>query len=323
MNTKFPLIIPTAAKDYGRLDRDLNRFFQLLPITDIIFIGPSEIEPLVKKDAARFANSNIRFLNENDLIPYDQIVQAIHNRIHAAGYTMREDSRPGWYYQQFLKMAYHTVCSCDYYMTWDADTIPLHTIDMFSSSHKPIFDVKPEYNPGYFKTIKNLFGFDKAVQESFISEHMLFRTGYMAEMIAQINALPCEGDSFFEKILFSIDLDNLKHGFAEFETYGTWVYMQHSESYELRPWSSMRRGSSFFHPDNLTDEDIQYLSQSFDAITFESYNNYEPELAALFQNPEWRARLSAKQIYQSILESGHYGKYTAGMIKKDGVLYAI
>ena len=322
MNNTFPLIIPTVEKDYIRINRDLIQFFQLLPINEIIFIGPNSIEPLVKKDAEKYGRSDIKFLNENELLPYDDLMNAIQNRITTAGFKMQENSRPGWYYQQFLKMAYHSVCDCDYYMSWDSDTIPLHPIEMFSENGKPFFDVKAEYNPGYFKTIRNMFGFEKVLQESFISEHMLFKKEYMKELIAEIMALPVPGDSFFEKIFYSIDLDNLKHGFAEFETYGTWVTKRHSDAYEIRSWSSLRMGSDFFRSDEMSDADIHWLAQSFDAITFESYNEYNPELAALFHNPEWRNRLSAKQVYQAVLESGHFGSYAGGMIKKDGILYA-
>lgn len=323
MNTTFPLIIPTAAKDYSRINRDLERFFQMLPISEITFIGPASIENLVKTDAEKFSSHKIYFLNENELIPFDRFMITIQKRIEAEGFSMQSNSRPGWYYQQFLKMAYHEICNCDYYMSWDADTIPLHPIHMFNDDHKPFFDIKLEYNPGYFKTIKNLFGFEKVIPESFISEHMLFRKDYMAELIAEINAMQFEGDTFYEKIFYSIDLDNLKYGFAEFETYGTWVSMRHNETYELRTWSSMRKGGNFFRYDELTEEDITWLSRSFDAITFESYNEYDSELAPLFQSREWREKLSAKQIYQAILESGKFGQYASGMLKKNGVLYAI
>lgn len=322
MSQTFPLIIPTVEKDYSRLDRDLNQFFELFPICEIIFIGPASIEPLVKADADKYSNSNIKYINENELLPYDQLMNAIQNRITEAGFSMQKNSRPGWYYQQFLKMAYHSVCDHEYYMSWDSDTIPLHYIDMFNESGKPYFDVKAEYNPGYFKTIRNMFGFEKVLQESFISEHMLFKKEYMQELIDEIMALPVPGDSFFEKIFYSIDLDNLKHGFAEFETYGTWVTMRHEDAYEIRAWSSLRKGSNFFQYDKMTEADITWLAQSFDAITFESYNEYDPELAALFHSPEWRNKLSAKQVYQAILESGHFGAYSGGMIKKNGVLYA-
>ncbi|MCR5108295.1 MAG: DUF6492 family protein [Lachnospiraceae bacterium] len=316
---KFTMIVPTIKKDYIRITRDFDDFFKFLPIKEIIFIGPDEVSELIDKDRSEGKlDERIGFLREDELIPADKLIGAMRNRVEAAGYEMAENSRPGWYYQQFLKMAYSEVCKDDYYISWDIDTIPLRKVDMFDDEGKPYFGIKNEYQPGYFKTIKNLFGFGKAIKQSFIAEHMIFSVKYMKEMIAEIMTLSIKGDTFYEKIFFSIDMDNLKLGFSEFETFGTWICIRHPESYKLRDWHSMRKGGFFINSDELDEKAKEWLGGSFDAITFESYNSVMPELNEMFYNEEYRNGLTAEEFYRIALEGGLFGLFTEeGLIRTD------
>ncbi|MCR5790890.1 MAG: DUF6492 family protein [Lachnospiraceae bacterium] len=316
---RFPMIIPTTTEDYLRTKRNISQFFEWLPIRQIIFIGPPTLRGPVEEEASLLSEpEKLRFMDENDLISGEELMDAMRARLSAAGYCMNENSRPGWYYQQFLKMAFHTVCEDEYYMSWDADTIPLRRINMFSQNGKPYLDIKDEYLAGYFRTIQNLFGFGKVIGKSFVSEHMLFRKEFMAEMIEEIMHSPYEGRTFYEKLFFAIDLDNMKRGFSEFETYGSWIAMRHQDAYMLRNWSSMRRAGCFVQCTDLTEEDIAWLSKDFDAATFEGYHKYEPELNELFHNPEYRNKLSPLQFYRAVLESGYFGEYENGVLKKAG-----
>ena len=258
---------------------------------------------------------NIRYLNEDELIPHDRLMDAMKHRIESEGYTMAEGSRPGWYYQQFLKMAYYAICDEEYYMSWDMDTVPLRRIEMFGSDGIPFFDIKQEYNPGYFRTIDRLFGFGKVIDRSFVSEHMVFKRDFMEEMIKEINALPYKGESFYEKLFYAIELDNIRQGFSEFETYGSWVAVRHTTSYKLRTWYSLRRGSVFIKGCDITEADIGWLSTDFDAITFEGYTKLDPELSELFKDPEIRKKATSGQFYRLLLENGYFGEYTDGAIK--------
>ncbi len=318
MNDKpIELIIPTIPKDYGRVKRDLKSFFELLPIIRIVFIGPAELEEPVMADADEAGlTDRISFMNENDIISFKALYSAMENRIRSEGYLIGENSRPGWYYQQFLKLAYAYKCETDYYMSWDSDTIPLRRITMFDRNGKPFFDTKAEYNPGYFKTIRNLFGMEKSCDKSFISEHMLFDKKLVIEMIDEIEAMDMPGEAFYEKIFYAIDIDNMKLGFSEFETYGTWVTVRHPEAYSLREWKSMRRTNLFTDSHDLTEADIRWLARDYDAASFESYHPLIPDLAELFRNKEYRKNVSAEELYTTVVKSGMFGEYINGMIKE-------
>ncbi len=318
MNDKpIEMIIPTIPKDYGRVKRDLKSFFEFLPIERIVFIGPAELEEPVIADATEAGlTDRVTFMNENDIISFKALYTAMENRIKADGYLIGENSRPGWYYQQFLKLAYANVSGSDYYMSWDSDTIPLRHVAMFDSSGKPYFDTKREYNPGYFKTIKNLFGMEKSYEQSFISEHMLFDARLVREMTEEIEAMDLSGERFYEKIFYAIDIDNMKLGFSEFETYGTWVTVRHPDAYAFREWKSMRRTNLFTDSHDLTHDDIRWLARDYDAASFESYHPLIPDLAELFRNKEYRRNVSAAELYQAVVESGMFGEYVNGMIKE-------
>ena len=61
-----------------------------------------------------------------------KVTEAMEKRLLKDGYSMNGNSRPGWYYQQFLKMAFSNWSKSRYYMAWDADTIPLRKKEMFN-----------------------------------------------------------------------------------------------------------------------------------------------------------------------------------------------
>ena len=315
------MIIPTIPKDYTRIKRDYGLYFDCLPVTEIVYIGPAELERVVMDDVAGSGfEDRVRFINENELIPYGEFVEAMNARIRSEGYEVGGNSKLGWYYQQFLKMTYATICSGEYYLIWDSDTVPLRKISLFDPNCKPYLDTKPEYNPGYFRTIRNLFGFDKAIKQSFIAEHMLIDKSLMLEMIQEISGLSYAGKTYYEKILYAIDIDNMKLGFSEFETFGTWIMNRFPDSYVIREWKSMRRANLFVDSNDLTDADIKWMGQDYDSASFESYHPLIPDLAEMFRNKEYRRNVTAKEMYDAVVSSGIFGEYKDGMIK-DGDIY--
>ena len=320
-NENITMIIPTIPKDYTRVKRDFGLYFDYLPIKEIVFVGPAELEQAVADSVVGFERADsVRFINENDLIPYSEFIEGMKARIRSEGFEIGDNSRPGWYYQQFLKLAYASVCKDDYYLVWDSDTIPLRKISFFDQQGRPFLDTKREYNPGYFRTIKNLFGFDKAIEQSFISEHMLFSKSLVIKMLDEICALPLNGDSFFEKIMYAVDIDNMKLGFSEFETYGTWIMNRHPDYYVIREWKSMRRANIFVDSSDLTPDDRKWLARDYDSASFESYHPLIPDLAELFHNKEYRKNVSARELYETVVSSGIFGEYSDGMVI-EGDLY--
>ncbi len=320
MANSFPCIIPTIADDYNRTKNYFATFFKYLPISEIILVGPESLRDSVLSDMddKLFGDRKISYIPETQLVPFDAI-KAIYNEL-CQKTSLPNPSSVNWYYQQFLKLAYARQCDAEYYLLWDSDTLPLQPISMFSEDERPYFDVKPECNTTYFTTIERLFHFTKIIEKSFISEHMIIKRDLMLEMLDEIEKLSYPGESFYEKILYAIGPDNLVRGFSEFETFGTWVGMRHSSAYKLRPWKSFRNLSFFVNINDLTEEDVDWLSKDYYAITFEKYQETEPALTELFRNPRYREKLSSQQFFLSVLESGALGEYSNGTIKQDGIV---
>lgn len=314
LEKKIPVIIPTITKDYARMRKLLiERIFMYLPVSELIFIGNRQLCDMVNEDISRYYTElPIKAFDEEKLLPRQPIVDYITARVKVIDEELIPKVRCGWYYQQFLKMSFCEVCNEDYYMSWDMDTVPLRCIDVFDDG-APVFGTKSEYNPGYFITIENLLGIKKNVESSFISEHMVFKTYYMKELIDSIGGSPVKGASYYEKIIEAIDDDYISLGFSEFETYGTYITDKHDGSYRYREFSSFRRGSWFVKEDEIDDDDIRWLAEDYDAVTFENADII-PDMAGLFKNPKYRNSMSARKFYETILESGYFGEYSDGRI---------
>ncbi len=318
----FACIIPVLPSDYLAINAHIYKVLDMLSVSKLIFIGPAELRESVFGDAKQKGiQDRVEFLDENEILPFEKVKQAYKKRIEEIEGlfgTVSKSARPGWYYQQFLKMEYSRICEDEYYLCWDADTIPLRSIDMFHSSGKPYLDVKAEYRPAYFDTLKNLLGIGKVIEQSFISEHMLFKKDLMLELLDTIMAADLSGNTFYEKIFSAVRQPF--NGFSEFETYGTWIACKYPDKYRIRSWKSLRNTSFMVNRNDLTDDDIRWLATGFYAASFERYQETEPLLNTLFRNPEYRRNLTADNFYNALLKEGLFGEYqNGGIIYEDGI----
>ena len=317
---KFQCIIPVILKDYGRMKDKYYLLFKFLPIKELIFIGPESLGIQIEKDRDTcFKGLNVSYINENTIISY-AVFENIYMTLLKSINKKMDAPRVGWFLQQFIKMAFSYICEDEYYLSWDADTIPVRHVEMFDPTGIPYFDIKDEYTENYFKTINNLFGVGKVIKGSFISEHMLFKKSFMLEMIKSIEELPIEGSVFYEKILNAIDRDNLIAGFSEFETYGTWVALNYTSEYKIRRWNSFRNLNVFITVDELTEDDIEWLGLDFDAVSFEKTQMTSKVLTTLIRDPVSRG-LGPKLFYTTILDQGLLGEYKDGSILAENGRY--
>jgi len=178
--------------------------------------------------------------------------------------------RTGWYFQQFLKLGFALKSEDDLYLVWDSDTLPLKETCMFQND-KMYFDVKEEFNVLYFDTISKILPrLRKKENYSFISEHMMFHSGYVRKMLEEISRDDVK--DFWKVIIKNIPPKQLdQSGFSEFETYGTYMTQTFPDVYEIRKWKSLREGALFFR-DGLSVEKRDELSHYFDAISFEEHD---------------------------------------------------
>lgn len=232
------------------------------------FLNPKKIVIIASSEAGKLIPDSMK--NEIDFIDEDSLYEGMSFssvREYISSIDPNGVHRTGWYFQQFLKLAYSFHAS-ENYLIWDSDTVPLHEVSMIHEG-KLFFDVKTEFNKAYFDTLERLFPELKKENDfSFISEHMIFDSSIVKEMLGKI------GETFWKKILDSVSVKDLSgSGFSEFETYGTYVMKYHPEKYRIRKWTSFREEAIFF-PKGISPDDFNRLGLNYDAKSFENHEIY-------------------------------------------------
>lgn len=292
---QFDAIILTIPSDFLRVKSLYHKIAENLPVNKIHIIGPQSVKNLISELSP---DNKFDFIDEESLIPFNDVKQVFINRF--PGHDISR-GLVGWYYQQFLKMQYSAICQNDYYLSWDGDTIPIRPIVMFHGDN-PFMDWKREYCETYFRTISTLFPtMKKVIEPSFIAEHMLFSQKHMQNLISELNnAEHLHGPTFYERILNAIPLCDLNNtGFSEFETYGTYIAYRQPSLYLLRRWTSFRNCGQYFSPDDITEDEISWLSKDFHALSFEKGHTPATE-NNVFQNPLFREKFSARYILELV-----------------------
>ncbi len=179
-----------------------------------------------------------------------------------------ETHLPGWYLQQFLKMAFSLKFpEYDYYMVWDADTVPINKINFFLNG-KIALTLGREYHPPYHSMISKILPAIKRQEVSHISQHMMVKSTHMRELIGLINE---GGISWWELILENLELEDGPNQFSEYETYASYCLDVHGDKYISisRPW--FRYGRAFFN-DDLKLANVKKLAWIYDFIAFEKWD---------------------------------------------------
>ncbi len=207
------------------------------------------------------------------------------------------------YASEILKMEHALNCTDEYYLLWDEDTQPCHTVSMFTKEGKPILDIRKELREGLFEMMSLLVpGIRKRIEKSFICEHQLVKTEYMKELIGIIEEnKEIPGNSYSEKIAHILDDDpHASFGFNAYELYGNYILWRHSDSYRFREWSTFRLGADFYEKESFTEADAAWLSRDFDAISFLRGHSIREDHRDLFNNPRYQAKLTPRQMLDAV-----------------------
>lgn len=210
-------------------------------------------------------NRNIELVDEGKLVPgvdLDLLKTYFSEKNLPTG-------RAGWYLQQFLKMG---LCQLDevsdHYLIWDSDTVMLKPIDFFDEKGRVLINPTKRYIKSYFDLTNSLLDFDKCVDFSFVSEHLMVNKRYMQELIQLIAELG-KGDPWPLVIMNNVNDEHLpKAGFSEFETYGTFVHMNYPDSYVSRPLRSLRSGVKLAGLDPKP-RDFYTMARKYSYVSFE------------------------------------------------------
>lgn len=265
----YNVVIPVIFRDYSFLKKTIryvNRFLspqKVYIITDIRFKRylPKEIQN----------NKSCVVIDENSLLDGMTIgsIKKMFSELN------RTKIGAGWYFQQFLKMAFSLsdYCDTDYYLSWDSDTIPLRKIDFFDESGNPYFTMKSEHHVPYFIAIQRLLDITNYNSHSYIAENMMFNKSIMIELINRIESnSQLEGNTWYEKIVYALVPESVScMGFSEFETYGNYCLNYHPGFYEERTLPSFRAGG-LIQGRFVSDRILKQLSFDQATASFEIYD---------------------------------------------------
>lgn len=188
------ILIPISKKHLDSFKVNIKFYRKYLNYTNLIILSQSDSYELIQK------YNSVIFINEDTLVSKEEINKFLQTERSII------TTRDYWYEQQFLKMAYSRICKNEYYLIWDADTIPIKSIQLFKNNH-PFFDMKTEHHIPYFQTMKRLLPDLKFSNKSYISEHQMIKTEYMKNLLDEIeNNSELKGKLFWEKILMAINL---------------------------------------------------------------------------------------------------------------------
>lgn len=249
------ILIPVIEKDLVTLPAVIDALRRQVrhPIGQIIIVAPQK-----PRITALCRSKGCRFVNEDTVLPITK------KDIH---YSSSRWERSGWLYQQLLKLGGAKLCSADYYLTVDADTILIrpHT---FRTGGKTIFYCRDWSQEEYFRTYSKLMGKRPARPASFVTHYMLFEKAQVAGLKRAIEAR--HGVSWYKAIIRSMDRSK-QFAFSEFETYGNFLYAREPGSMLLRKAQNKSLHTSL---SLLTPERLKRLSGQYRSISLHKRKQY-------------------------------------------------
>ncbi len=279
-NKKFDVLIPVARKDTSFVKHVVTYINKFIIGCENIYIVSN------KNNFGRLGHlhtfPNVEFLDENELVP-ELNFGIVHECMKKKG--ERRPNCVGWYFQQLLKFAFaKSKWAKEYYLTWDADTLPLNTISFFEGN-QPLFTKKIENHEPYFNTMNRILGFGKLVDYSFIAEHMMFNVSIVNEMLEEIaDSNKSDGETWVEKIMFACDFSDKRGNlFSEFETYGNYCVRFHPEIYGTRQLNTFR-AAGLISGRHITKKSLERLALDVSIASF------EPQDAPFPYNISWYMR---------------------------------
>jgi hypothetical protein len=217
---KIDVMIPAIEKDLETLPFVIDSVRKQVkhPIGRFLIVSPNsqKMKQLCKK-------KDCTFVDENTVLPITK------KNIH---YSSTKWDRSGWLFQQLLKLSGDSLCSQDYYLVIDADTVLIRPHVFRTAGNRPIFYYRKWSQPEYFNTYTKLLGRRPSSPTSFVTHYMLFKRSKVSQLKRAIEAK--HHTSWYTAILRSINKKK-QFGFSEFETYGNFLRASDPMPHVLKP----------------------------------------------------------------------------------------
>lgn len=198
--------------------------------------------------------------------------ERISKKLHEVG----NDSRLGWYLQQFykLELVFQKKTGDQVTIIWDADCVPTKSIDYVDSQGRLLYmKTAFEFHTPYFDLIQRLLGLDKVVDVSFVIPCFPIQSFMADELLDRIEeARP--GFHWSDALINEIDFE-LRSGLSETELLGTWVSNMYPNRLATYPGNWERRGQKRFgFARDMSERKLVRLGNKYNLhiISFENWD---------------------------------------------------
>jgi hypothetical protein len=257
-----PLQIVTTCRAYDLpvFEIAVRKIHLHLPVKSVCVIAPA-------RDCRKMRR---RLGGQAQIIPEDEFIpdMNIHQLRRLAMFGFPKNA--GWYFQQLLKLQFAFVePEDDFYLIWDADTIPLRPMRFFDSAGRMLLTKAMEYHAPYFETYRRLFNAEPNREFSFIAQHMPVQKSIVREMLERIGRQTAGNEGWAWKIMRSLPQMNDLHLFSEFETCGHYLKNFHPAQVAFAERTWWRFGSDFTGGKIPSELDLEILAHDYEFVSFE------------------------------------------------------
>jgi hypothetical protein len=199
----------------------------------------------------------------------------------------------GWYFQQLLKYQFaFQKTEDDYYLIWDADTVPLRPLELFDAQGRGWLTKSEEFHEPYFLTYEKILGRPANREFSFIAQHMVIQKSVLREMLVEIERHCAGPENWAWKIMRNLSGEG-SNRFSEYETYGHYIKEAHPEWVAFRELPWLRSGASECGR-RPSQEALKRLGERYYYASFEESERLYRRMGRRIRN--WLRRIAVRKV---------------------------
>jgi hypothetical protein len=195
-------VIPAAPKDYNKLPYVIDGLRQHVQVETIHVVSPSP---------TGYDYPGVVWHRDSEVLPYDRSELTF---------------RPNWTFQQLLKL-FQNVTEHDWYLVTDADIVVNKPLPLWDHGKPILYLGRDQNHSAYFEFNKQLLGFGRVYDHSFLSECTLYSKELVRDMLSFCGL---DLDGFWRKL---VEIEHIGCCPAESELYGSYVVHERPGLYEI------------------------------------------------------------------------------------------
>jgi hypothetical protein len=260
MNHPLQVVSACRARDLPVLEIAARKLPEIVPCRQLYVIAPDADCRKIQRRLGR----EVCVIAENGFIPGMTLGNL--RGLTAPGFP----KMAGWYFQQFLKLQFAFVEPReDYYLIWDADTVPLRAMRFFDPAGRILLTKASEHHSPYFETYCRLFGKEPHREFSFIAQHILVQKSVAREMLAAIEWHVPGDDCWAWKIMRALPADQGLQTFSEYETYGHYIKNHYPDRVRWISRQWLREPTFRLCRSVPSPKELKALAENYDYVAFE------------------------------------------------------